>query len=276
MGFLNKAESLRLAQELGIENAEELTWSDLQSAIAAAQKSDDDKVDLYIPDEKQENEHAKRFREYLNSHTVPMPANLDNDLMAQYYGRDIMIAPELAPERYRLIKYDEDLGNELDIEERQFDMNMATDQVFDKAGGEIDFASRAGNSADTYMDYTTGTYRIKGKNERKVMGMASVPKENYGLGIRAGIHMFPVVTWKGRSGYLWTHPFFDNVKSALQECGYYHKYKDEFKREPNIWYVAGKTLACDIGKIDSIFEEIEALEKRKNQEHEAYRKSLGL
>jgi len=288
MGFLNKAESLKLAQELGIENAEEMSWTDLQVALAAAQKpklevdpasAANDEVVFYIPDnkqDKQENENTRKLREHLKSHSVPMPNNLNSDPMAQYYGKNIMLAPELPPERYRLIKYDEELGNEMDIEERQFDMNMATDQVFDKSGGEIDFSKRAGKSSDAYMDYTTGTYRIKGHNERKVVAMSSVPKENYGLGIEAGVDYFPIVTWAGRAGYLWTHPTYPNVKAMLMESGYYHEYKDKFQREPNIWYVAGKTLACDIGLVKAIMQEIEAKEQKKLREEEAYRKSIGL
>ena len=279
MAFLNKAESLKLAKELGIENAEELPWSELQSAIAAEQKRLDDalpsqpKIDIDV--EKNVNENTEKLREYLRTHMDNSPVNLNNDPMRAYYGKQVMVAPELTPERYRLVKYDEELGNELDLEERQFDMDNS-DHVFDKSGGEVNFSNRAGKTNEAYLDYTTGTYRIKGKGERKVVAMSSVPKENYGLGITAGVDLFPVVTWQGKAGYLWTHPHYSNVKNALMDSGYYHEYKDQFKREPNIWYVAGKTLACDIGLVNHIFSEIEAKEKRKLEEDKAYRKSLGL
>jgi len=296
MAFLNKAESLALAKELGIENAEELPWKDLQSAIAVKQKQLEDEFndeynityngytvdpasassdEIVFVKEKQENENTKKLKEFLRTHQDFSPVNMNNDPMSAYYGKSVMVAPELPPERYRLVKYDEELGNEMELEERQFDMDQ-NDHVFDKSGGEVDFSNRAGKTAEAYMDYTTGTYRIKGKNERKVVAMSSVPKENYGLGITAGVDLFPVVTWQGRSGYLWTHPHFSNVKNELMNSGYYHEYKDQFKREPNIWYVAGKTLACDIGLVNHIFAEIEEKERRKNEEQNAYRRSLGL
>jgi len=279
MAFLNKAESLRLAEQLGIPDADQLPWTELQAAISAKQKELDDalpeqpKIDIEVakePGQTKEDENTARLRAHIRKQMRPMPDIVD-DPMGEYYGKQIMMAPELKSERYRLIKYDEELGDDIELEERQFDMDEGG-RVFDKSGGEIDY----NNKVDAYHDYTTGTYRLKGRGERKVVAMSSVPKENYGLGITAGKDLFPIVTWNNRAGYLWTHPIYDNVKSALQDCGYYHEYKERFKHEPNIWYVAGKTLACDIGLVNAIFAEIEEKEKRKREEDAAYRRSLGL
>ena len=247
MAFLNKEQAYKLAEEYGIDY-EKLSWTELQKAIAAAQKR---------PTEMEE---------------APKPKKKPK-LMDQYYGKSVMIAPELAPQRYRLLKYDEELGNEYEVAERKFDMNMSTGEVFDVSGGEINYDRQANISVAN--DYTTGTYRIKGKTGRKVIAMSSTPKENYGCGIRVGIDYVPIVTWQGRTGYLWTHQSYPNVKNLLQQSGYYHKYKDLFKEEPNIWYVAGKTLACDKSLVDYIFAEIEQEEREKFKERQAYRQSIG-
>lgn len=235
MAFLSKEESLKLAKELGIEDAESLPWKELQSQIAAKNKELlGDKASEFI-DEPQIYDAPK---------LTPIPGikTQQQELNERYQDVDVMLAPELKPERYRLLKYDEELGDELDVVERKFDMNRATDEVFDVSGNQMDYNNKS-EKIDIVNDYTTGTYRIKGVTGRKVVAMSSVPKENYGCGMSPE-HIVPTVTWNGRTGYLWTHPTFSNVKSLLQQSGYYHEYKDQFKNEPNIWYVAGKTLAC--------------------------------
>lgn len=267
MAFLSKAESLKLAAELGIENAEELPWKELQAEIAARQKNEEPKADVEvydIPVEEIGDPTESKTGAKLNK---PKPT-----LTGQYYGKDVFISPELPPEQYRLMKYEEELGYDMDVVERKFDMDPNTDQVYDIAGGEINY----NNKVDSYHDYTTGTYMLKNRSNRKVVAMSSVPKENYGSGMTIGKDYVPVVTWGGRTGYLWTHPTYPNVKALLQESGYYHEYKDLFTREPNIWYAAGKTLACDIGLVNSIFREIEAKAQKKLEEDRAYRERLGL
>lgn len=257
MAFLSKAESLDLAKELGIENAEELAWKELQAAIAAKQKEPAD-IPVEAVGDPTESKTAVRLQK--------------RPLFSEYMGRTVMISPEMPPERYRLLKYDEELGDDIELVERRFDMNMATDEVFDISGESSDTR----HQLDASHDYRTGTYRYLGKNGRKVVAMSSVPKENYGSGIRPFQDYAPIVTWNGRSGYLWTHHAYPNIKALLMESGYYHEYKHLFTREPNIWYVAGKTLACDIGLVHRIFNEIEAKEKRKREEENAYRRGLGL
>jgi hypothetical protein len=271
MAFLSKAESLELAKELGIENAEKLPWAELQSLIAERKKANDSNKD---------NDEAEVYQIKVEEIGDPTEsktgAKLEKPkkktLTGQYYGKDVMISPELPPERYRLLKYDEELGNDIEVEERSFHMDPDTDRVYDISGGEMDYR----NKVDSYHDYTTGTYRLKSRSNRKVTAMSSVPKENYGSGMKVGVDYVPVVTWNGRAGYLWTHPTFPNVKALLQESGYYHEYKDRFTSEPNIWYAAGKTLVCDIGLVNSIFKEIENRAQKRIEEERAYRERLGL
>ena len=256
MAFLNKEESLKLAGELGIENPKNLSWKDLQSQIAARQKESE--VLEVGPVELKPIQGLKTQQQELNE---------------RYANVDVMLSPELSPERYRLLKYDEELGDELEIVERKFDMNRVTDEVFDISGGDVNY-SDSSDKVDIVNDYTTGTYRIKGATGRKVVAMSSVPKENYGSGMSIE-DLVPTVSWNGRVGYLWTHPTFQNVKSLLQQSGYYHEYKDQFKNEPNIWYVAGKTLACNISLVHHIFREIEEKERRRKKEYNAYMKNIG-
>ena len=277
MAFLNKADSLELAARLGIENAEELSWSELQSAISAKQKEElkKQKEELLKPIEEVYNIPVEEIGDPTESKTgakLDKPKKKKKTLTGQYYGKDVMISPELPPERYRLLKYDEELGNDIEVEERSFHMDPDTDRVYDISGGEMDYR----NKVDSYHDYTTGTYRLKSRSNRKVTAMSSVPKENYGSGMKVGVDYVPVVTWNGRAGYLWTHPTFPNVKALLQESGYYHEYKDRFTSEPNIWYAAGKTLVCDIGLVNSIFKEIENRAQKRIEEERAYRERLGL
>jgi len=288
MVFLNKEESLKLAEQLGIKDADKLGWNELQSAIASAQKDVDveavqapepidNVVDKTQEDVKVFNEPVEIPVEAVGDPTesvsgVPLNKPIHKPLMADYYNKQIMISPELRPERYRLLKYDEDLGEDIEVVERQFEMDMNTDQVYDISGDKINY----GNNIDATHDYATGTYRLVGRNGKRVVALSSVPKENYGSGMTIGKDYVPIVSWNGRNGYLWTHQSYPNVKALLQESGYYHEYKELFTREPNIWYVAGKTLACDIGLVHQIFNEIEMKERKKREEERAYRERLGL
>ena len=263
MAFLNKEESLKLADKLSIVGYQDMSWSELQRAISDAQKKNNP-PEIPVESVGDPAETKSGVPLYRPKH--------QQSLTDAYKGRQIFISPELAPERYRLLKYEEDLGEDINIVERHFEMNMATDEVYDISGDKISYDGQV----DASHDYATGTYKVLGKSNKHVMAMSSVPKENYGSGMTIGVDYVPVVTWQGKAGYLWTHQTYPNVKALLQESGYYHEYKDLFTREPNIWYVAGKTLACDIGLVHKIFREIEEKEARKRSEEMAYRERLGI
>ena len=252
--YRNKDACLAEARRLGIEGAEEMSWPQLQKAVSdglkreelgvkASSANDEVPVDLYdeVPVdlyEKKVDPEAEKLRPYID--------------------KTIIISPELSPERYRLLKYDEDLGPDYDVVERQFDIDPQTDQVFDISG---ELGER--NSVDQYHDYLTGTYRLKRRSDRRVVAMSSVPKENSGMLFRPGVDLVPVVTWKGRSGYLWQHMFLPNIKQLLMESGHYAEYRDKFVGEPNVWYAAGKQLVCDPHLVHQVFQEIEEKEQRR-------------
>lgn len=256
MGYRNKEACLAEAKRLGID-ASEMSWPELQAAVSSALKREELGMDV-----KAEKPEQRK------------PIKRIDDPLQSYIGKTILLSPELASERYRLVKYDEELGNEIEVEERSFDIDPNTDQVFDKSGGKVDY----GNVVDEYHDYTTGTYRIKNRSDRKVVAMSSVPKENAGMQFRPGIDYATVVTWNGRAGYLWKHWRYPNVKALLKAAGdkYYQKYKDRFKDEPNVWYAAGKMLVCDPYLVHQTLADIEE-DVRKEREQEAARlKTLGL
>ena len=248
--YRNKEATIAEAKRLGID-VSGMSWPDMQRAVKEGLERERLGVSGKPAKPVELSEGEKRLRPYI--------------------GKTVMISPELAPERYRLLKYDEDLGSDIEVEERHFDMDD-NDRVFDRAGGKVDY----GNVVDQYHDYTTGTYRIGKRSNRRVIAMSSVPKENSGMIFRPGIDLVPVVTWKGRMGYLWTHQRLPNIKNLLIECGKYQKYKDRFKDEPAIWYAAGKQLVCDPQLVHAIFAEIEEEAQKNLEEDRARRRALGL
>lgn len=255
--YRNKEETLAEAQRLGID-VSGMSWQDMQRAV----KSGLERERLGIG----EGEPVKVVAP-MKEHVM----SAGEQALRPYVGKTVMISPELLPERYRLLKYDEDLGSDIEVKERRFMMDN-DDRVFDVSGGPVDYD----NVVDQFHDYTTGTLRIGKRSSRRVIATSSVPKENSGMMFRVGVDLATIVTWKGRVGYLWTHHRLPNIKSLLIACGKYQKYKDRFKDEPAIWYAAGKQLVCDPQLVHTIFAEIEEEAQREIEEDKARRRSLGL
>ena len=269
MAYRKKEDCLREAERLGID-ATNMDWPTLQRVVSNALKLEElgmpvtdggiqlvEDVREAVAEVAQERKAGKRIE----------------DPLAPYLDKMILMSPELAPERYRLIKYDEDLGSEVDVVERSFDINRETDQVYDVSGGEVSHE----NQIDSYHDYTTGTYRIKERSERRVKGMASVPKENPMLSFRPGVDWATVVTFKGKSGYLWKHWRYPNVSALLKAAGdeYYQKYRKVFKDQPNVWYACGH-LVCDPYLVHRVLHEIEEDAKDKAVKNRAIENQLGI
>ena len=253
MAYRNKEACLREAERLGLD-VSDMTWPELQKAVSKALALEE-LGQLNNPD---------------TSSPGKKVSDSDGDFTKQYLGATVLLSPELKPERYRLLKYDEVLGDDYDVEERRFDID-SNDNVYDISGGSVDYD----NVIDSFHDYTTGTYRLKKRKDRKVIAMSSVPKENSGMYIRPGIDPAVVVTWQGRVGYLWKHWRYPNVKALLQESGYYQDYKHLFKDEPNVWYAKGQ-LVCDPNLVMKVLREIEQRAQEEKEEKDAKRKRLGL
>ena len=258
--YRNKEACLKEAERLGIEGAESMSWPQLQKAVSDALKLEELGVDNQAAPV-----HQKTHVQANSRKQKPKALSPEQAAAMPYMDKTVVISPELAPERYRLVKYDEELGPDYDVVERKFDMNRETDEVFDISG---ELGDR--NRVDQYHDYLTGTYRLKKRSDRKVTGLASVPKENSGMYERWQDPV-TVVTWKGRAGYLWKHMFLPNVRDLLMQSGYYNEYKHLFKDEPNVWYAAGKQLVCDPHLVHQVLKEIEEKEQRKK----AVDRSLG-
>ncbi len=263
MAYRKKEDCLREAERLGID-AENMDWPTLQRTVSNALKAEElglDGVSAVL---------VEATNKMVNDKP---PASRIDDSLRPYLDKTILMSPELKPERYRLVKYDEDLGPELEVVERTFDINRETDQVYDVSGGEVPHE----NQIDTYHDYTTGTYRIKERSERRVKGMASVPKENPMLSFRPGIDWATVVTFKGKSGYLWKHWRYPNVSALLKEAGdeYYQKYRKVFKDQPNVWYACGH-LVCDPYLVHRVLKEIQDDARDRAIKQKAIKDQLGI
>lgn len=171
----------------------------------------------------------------------------DDDPMSDLRGKKVLICPEMAPTSRQLFGYEEELDEEITVEEVVHD---------------VDAAYKASK------DMVTGTYKVTGKTGKKVVAQTALPKEGCGITFRPDKDIVPVATFKGRSGYLWTHHRLPNIKGLLIESGYYEEYKDRFKDEPAIWHSGGKILACDISLVHSIFQQIEDKERDKRIQRE--------
>jgi hypothetical protein len=225
MGYRNKADCLAEAERLGL-NVDGMSWAELQKTVKQALLKEELGVEDKEPTPKKQQNKKK---------LTPMEAA---ELKAQLArGTKFTLIPELAPDASRAIHYDEELGDDVLVEEKFYDIRNLESEVGDR-------------------NIASGTYVLKGKTGRKVVAESALPKENPGWEFTVGEDLVPVVTWGNKRGYRWIY-----VKKLLMDSGYYHQFKDKFK-QPYIWYAAG-ILVCDIGLTDSIFREIMEIEHAK-------------
>jgi len=219
MGYRNKEECLREAQRLGIDTAG-MSWPQLQKVVSSALKTEEimTKIPTGFP--------LRESHEAIGD---------SGNTIEDYRDYQINIAPEMAQDHKRTIEYVEELGDDFEVEEKSYDLGEA----------QLDIAQPIAST----------TFRIKGQSGNRVRANSALPRENAGIVFRPGMDLVPVVTFQGRSGYLWTHHRLPNVKALLKEAGAYEKYKDQFKEEPNIWYSTG-LLVCDPSVVHHIFNEI--------------------
>ena len=157
-----------------------------------------------------------------------------------------IISPEMAQTPIQLIKYDEELGDDIEIEERTFNINEVA-------------------SLKMKREYTSGTYVIKGNNGKRVVAQSTLPKENAGIRLDPRTPLaVPIVEWQGRVGYLWSHAKLPNIKELLKASGYYEKYRKTFSADnpQNLWYAASQVLVANMDTVHYVFNEIERLAQR--------------
>lgn len=240
MAHMNKQQVQEVADRLGIDISG-MSWPDMQKAVKAAQL--EEQV-LGFKKELQKNSAESK------PVSVAVPAKAvrkdrKRNPLDQFRTKEILISPEIRPnDDAGRFKYDEVLGDDLEVEEAYYD------------GTTLD--SRNTNSAN-------GTYVVRGKSGKKVIAQSTIPKRNARISFRPGVDMFPVCTYLGKSGYLLTHATLPNVKATLRQSGYWEEYKERFKEEPARWYAASKQLCCDIGLTHAVMREIEEKERERRR-----------
>ncbi len=231
MAYRNKDDTIREAKRLGID-VEGMDWPTMQKEVGNALKAEEMKK-ILGKDRKEMDENMKALLPYL--------------------GYTVEIAPELSPDPNRLIRYLQDIGDDIMIEEKTF-----------SAGNVNDSEYRASR------DYTTGTFRILGKSGQRTIAECSIPKENAGARYRFTTDWFPVLRYMGRQGYPMRayagHPGF---KDLLMQCGYWSEYKDKLRDEPNVFYLTGR-LCVDIDVAHSIMRDIMRKERIKKERGETF------
>ena len=257
MTFMKKEVLEDYAREQGI-NLDGLTWSEQNKLVRASVEDSGGKVtkDGYISFDNEEPEVTNDERDALIDSLLHKINELTSELdkakepevskapapEEQRVPRGkIIMSPEIRATAVQLIKYDEELGDDLNVEEVSYKDAMAEGTKLER-------------------DLTFGTYRVKGKTGRRVVAQSTIPKENAGITYDPSIDLVPKVTYNGRTGYIWTHQHYPNVKELLKESGLYHKYKHLFtasEHPENIWYAAGKMLVVNPDVVHAVFREIE-------------------
>ena len=223
MAFMSKEDLAKYAEKFGIDIGE-LSWAEAQKAVQAAMNE----AGVPAPEKKLTVKKRKK---------PPLPRH-----------RKKLIAPGIKPTPYQFMKYDEDLGPELAVEEKSFDLG--------------DF--RVPGARDTM----TGTYSVKGKTGRRVTAQSTLPQVNIKIEYDPEIDVVPVGEWNSKRGYIYDHPTLPCVKGLLERSGYWYEYRDRFvavgPNSNNVWYAAGKMELCDIGLVNGIVQEINRREKAKH------------
>lgn len=174
---------------------------------------------------------------------VPVQQDSKPEVAARKYIKRTIISPEMAQTPIQLLKYDEDLGDDIEVEERTFNINDVA-------------------SLKMKREYTSGTYVVRGANGKRVVAQSTLPKENAGIVMDPSTPIaVPLVKWNGTVGYLWTHSSLPNVKELLQASGYYERYRKTFSADnpQNLWYAASQVLVADMNTVHYVFREIERL-----------------
>lgn len=216
MAYRNKEATLAEAERLGID-VSNMSWPEMQKEVKAALERERYNVN---PD---------------RGKSVDTDGDIAKPMKRKIIFEPVTLAPELFPDHHRIIRYEEELGDELDVEEKTF-MGM-------EGKGQISYT--------TSRDFATGTYKVKGKTGRRVKGEASIPKENAGRNIDPNRDWFEVISFQGRKGYR-----FKPFKQALMKTGYYEDYRQMLSKEPNTFYLTG-ILCVSIPIAHHIMREVE-------------------
>jgi len=263
MPFLSKAQIQAEAERLGVD-LDGLTWPQQQKAVIAAQMAEGGQArheprdpDAVLAElDWQPPTPRQQIEDRLEEH-VPVPQepvrverglNVPEQGIEQYKGKTVLLSPEMAQTKIQLLGYEEDLGEEVSVEEKSFKTQF-----------------EMGGSIPAEKDLYTGTYRVTGKTGRHTVAHSGLPKENAGIVFRPDMDMFPVVTFRGQYGYLWTHQRFPNVKDALMQSGYYEQFKGRFLDVAGAMFMLTGLTCVRVGLTHAVMAEIEELEAKKRK-----------
>lgn len=157
----------------------------------------------------------------------------------QLPDEEIVIKPGLQFMRHQLIKVEETLGDDVEVEE----VSMR-------------------DSIGHFNEGTTNrTFRMKGSTGRKVVAQSTLPKEQVKITFNYARDIVPVIHANdgSASGYLWSHHSLPNVKELLVASNSYNEYKELFSaatHPENVFY-CGNLIGVRKDVVHEVFHEIE-------------------
>lgn len=276
---LTKEKALQEAERLGID-VEGMKWPELSKTVSAALREEASKepvgieteyvsieeVSLPKVDEEYETESEKYAFIKLTMELESLKKQLDQMMgaAAQSVGETAVKPeehkPRLEPVKFKngtaiispewdfgavsLIKYDESLGEQWDTEEITHESLVQGAQDFNGI---------------------SGTYRIIKDTGKEVVAQSTVPRANAGIYYNPVVDMVPVVSWKGRLGYIYKHHMYPSVQRLLIQSGFFEEFKDYFsetKYPNNVWW-ANNLIVCDKGVADWVFRQVEKKAKER-------------
>lgn len=173
------------------------------------------------------------------------PANETNDVVIEdgkiydLPDEEITIKPGLKFMRHQLIKVDEPIGDDIEVEE----------------------VSMLDNLGHFNEGQTNRTFKMKGKTGKKTVAQSTLPKEQVKITFNYARDIVPVVHSNDgvNSGYLWAHHSLPNIKELLVASNSYNEYKSYFSdatHPENVFY-CGNLIAVRKDVVHEIFHEIE-------------------
>lgn len=248
MGFMKKEELLAEAERLGIDIST-MKYQDQVAAVARAQRQEQEGKPIDISEitsaVEVKRDETRNVKQDKRKKDIEMGRKVWNEVK----GKRIVIAPMIRPEEANvLFKYDEELGDDVEVEEVYYDLGTL------------------GNpSGNVNQD---GTFRIKQKTGKKVIAQSTIPKENAGIDYYVG-DWFPTVKdpVSGREGY----QYKKYVEPLLRKSGHFQEYAEYFdhrKYPNNVFYISGWSC-CDKDLVNWIFNDINRKEQER-KERESY------
>jgi hypothetical protein len=241
MGGMTKERLIEEAKRLNI-NIEGLTYQEASSKVFAAlrQLKDERREAIGIPEGKPHRADNTEVRR-------PLPS------MDQLKGKTIMFAPEMAPTKIQLIKYDELISPTTPVVEEVY----------------------AGELVNKEEDYQRkyASYRIKNVSNRPNIAQSTLPQLNPGITYRPDTDLTAVITYRKQKGYSWkkipvgkfpdgTVCFCPGIYDMLKDT--FPEYLERFNKD-KLFYLGTTKLCCDIPFTHAIFREIEQKEREKER-----------